>query len=468
MRRLLLSFLGCAVFLFGACTTAKGQYKGIDEKLTRRDYHGAIEQITAAKEKDYGEKNRVWYYLDLGILLHYAGEYEKSNEYLTKAEEAIEELYTESVSRAIGSFALNDNTKEYAGEDYEDIYTNVFKALNYLALGQSEEAGVEVRKVHVKLNKLEDKYPIEEEDVRAKAPPVFRSSALAHYLSMQIYRMEKEWDEAEIDRKKIAAAIRKQRDIYLRLADPEQAIEIDDGALPTEIPDGGAVVSVVAFNGLGPEKVARQINVNTIAGFISISSRVDDKKDGAVSEVRALFHYPDLLIPIPMMPPGYNFTVELPEIRHKRPVADRIRVVVDGTRELELFPIENISRVAEVTFARKVAGAYAKTLIRAGMKFAAAIAASEAAARAGGGLVGALTRFGTSTLASATEKADLRMSYFFPGEAYAGELVVEPGEHEVAITYYRGSAEVFRETKKIMVQPNSLGIVEAFYPGVQR
>ncbi len=468
MPRAIFCLIVCAAFLFGACTTAKGQYRGIDEKLTRRDYAGAIAQIEAAKEKDYGEKNRVWYYLDLGMLLHYAGDYEKSNEYLTKAEDAIEELYTESVSRGIGSFVLNDNTKEYAGEDYEDIYTNVFKALNYLALGQAEEAGVEVRKVHVKLSKLEDKYPIDEEDVRAKAPPVFRSSALAHYLSMQIYRLEHEWDEAEIDRKKIASALRKQRDIYLRLADPEQAIEIDDGALPTKIPEGQAVIGVIAFNGLGPEKVARQINVNTIAGFLSISSRVDDKKEGAAAEVRALFHYPDILVPIPMMPPGYNFTIELPEMRHKRPIADRIQIVVDGIRKVELFPIENISRVAEATFARKVAGVYTKTLVRAGLKFAAAIAASEAAARAGGGLVGALTRFGTSTLASATEKADLRLSYFFPGEAYAGEIVVEPGEHEVTIAYYRGSSLVYRETKRITTKADSLGIVEAFYPGVHR
>jgi len=454
--------------LLANCTTAKGQYKGVDEKLTRRDYHAVIAQIEAAKGKDYGEKNRVWYYLDLGMLYHYAGDYAKSNEYLTEAENAIEELYTESISRAAASFVLNDNTKEYAGEDYEDIYTNVFKALNYLALGNNEAAGVEVRKVHVKLNKLETKYPIEEENVRKAAPPLFRSSALAHYLSMQIYRMEKEWDEAEIDRKKIAAAMRGQRDLYIRLADPEQAIEIDEGALPTEIPPDRAIVSVVAFNGLGPEKVARQINVNTIAGFLSISSRVDDKKSGAAAEIRGLFHYPDILIPIPMMPPGYNFTVELPEMRAKCPAADRIRVVVDGREEIELFPIENITRVAEATFARKVASAYAKTLLRAGAKFAAAIAASEAANRAGGGLVGALTRFGTSTLASATEKADLRLSYFFPGEAYAGELTVDPGEHTVTITYYRGFSEIFRETKRITISANSLALVEAFYPGVQR
>jgi len=467
-HRVPIALLLGAAFLLGACTTSKGQYQGIDEKLARQDYRGALQQISDAKEEDYGEKNRAWFYLDAGMLLHYAGEYEKSNEYLTDAENAIEQLYTESVSRAAGSFILNDNTTEYAGEDYEDVYTNVFKALNYLALGQAEEAGVETRKVHVKLTRLADKYPVEEEAVKKEAPPLFRSSALAHYLSMQMYRMDREWDEAEIDRRKIAEAITGQPGVYLRLADPEQAIALADDALPTAIPEGRGVVSVVAFNGLGPEKVARQINVNTLDGCLNISSTVDDKKEGDVAEVKALFHYPQIKIPIPLLPPGYNFTVELPEMRAKRPLADRIRVVVDGAQEVELFPIENIARAAEVTFARKVAGAYTKTFVRAGLKFAAAIAASEAANRSGGGLVGALVRFGSSTLASATEKADLRLSYFFPGEAYAGELAVDPGEHAVTVVYLRGGSELFRETRNVTVKPNSVGIVEAFYLGVYR
>ena len=85
-------------------------------------------------------------------------EYEESNIHLTQAEDAIEELFTKSISKATASMLLNDNTFAYAGEDYEDIYVNIFKALNYINLNKPESAFVEIRKVNIKLNLLEDKY----------------------------------------------------------------------------------------------------------------------------------------------------------------------------------------------------------------------------------------------------------------------------------------------------------------------
>ncbi|HSA32334.1 MAG TPA: hypothetical protein P5077_01265 [bacterium] len=464
-RGSIISIMLAAALFFAACGTSKAQYAGVDDKLRRGDYVSVAKQINDLKEKEYGEKNRVLFYLDLGMLMHYAGQYQQSNELLTQAENAIEELYTVSISKEAGAAIVNDNTREYSGEDYEDVYVNIFKAFNYLALNDAEGAAVEAKKVHIKINKLKDKYPIEDEEVKKQELPVFKESALAYYMSMLLYRMEKAWDDAEIDRKKLMEAMSGQKGVYIKLSNPEEAITLEDEALATAIPEGKGVVSVVSFNGLGPEKMARILNINTLGGGINISSRLDDKKDGAKADVRALFHYPQMRIPIPLMPPGYNFTVEFPEMVSKRPMAHRIEVVVDGTQKMDLFPIENISRVAEVTFAQKIASAYVKTLIRAGVKFAAAVVASEAANKAGGGLVGAITRFGTSTIASATEKADLRLSYFFPGEAFAGELALDPGEHQVTVTYYYGGGVIHQEKKTVTVKEGDLQVLETFYLG---
>ena len=121
-------------------------------------YSQAARIIEKAKGKDYQEKDRVLYYLDLGMLYHWAGLYEESNRMLDEAEMAIEELFTKSISRALSSGLLNDNALDYSGEDYEDIYLNVFKGLNYLALGNQSAALVEFRRVDIKLTILEDKY----------------------------------------------------------------------------------------------------------------------------------------------------------------------------------------------------------------------------------------------------------------------------------------------------------------------
>ena len=61
------------------------------------------------------------------MLHHYNGDFEQSNTLLSKAETAFDELYTKSIGRAAASMLLNDNILEYSGEDYEDIYLNIFK-----------------------------------------------------------------------------------------------------------------------------------------------------------------------------------------------------------------------------------------------------------------------------------------------------------------------------------------------------
>jgi len=139
-------------------STDKQHYASINQRLAANDFEGAIKVLEETKNIYYSKKDRVLYYLDLGLLYHYAKQYQKSNEMLSKAENAIKELYTKSISKVLASMILNDNTLDYSGEDYEDIYINVIKALNYINLNEREEAFVEIRKINEKLNFLEDKY----------------------------------------------------------------------------------------------------------------------------------------------------------------------------------------------------------------------------------------------------------------------------------------------------------------------
>ena len=133
-RSLKLTLILVIIFTISCASTksSKSQFVGIDEKLVARDYQGALKQIEAAKDKFYKEKEKALYYVDVGMLHHYNGDFEQSNILLSKAETAFDELYTKSIGRAAASMLLNDNILEYSGEDYEDIYLNVFKALNYV------------------------------------------------------------------------------------------------------------------------------------------------------------------------------------------------------------------------------------------------------------------------------------------------------------------------------------------------
>jgi hypothetical protein len=107
-----------ALLLLTGCAnlrTDKTHYAGINNLLAKADYSQAITKIEASKEKAYTYKDRVVYYLDIGMLLHWNGEYQKSNEFLEKAERGIEDNFAKSVTRSASSMIMNDNVLAYAG-----------------------------------------------------------------------------------------------------------------------------------------------------------------------------------------------------------------------------------------------------------------------------------------------------------------------------------------------------------------
>src|SRR5690606_34965108 len=87
------------------------------------------------KTKVYQPKDQLLLYLEKGTAYHFAGEYKKSFNDFDLAERNIESNYTKSIARGIKSFVVNDNMLVYDSEDYEDVYINAFKALNFIHMG---------------------------------------------------------------------------------------------------------------------------------------------------------------------------------------------------------------------------------------------------------------------------------------------------------------------------------------------
>ena len=299
---LLLLLSGCAMM-----QTDKSHYAGTEEMLARADYSTAITQIEAAKTISYAHKDRVVYYLDIGMLHHWNGDYTKSNEFLELAERAIEDNFTKSMTRTASSLILNDNALAYGGEDYEDIYLNAFKALNYLALGQTDEAFVEVRRINHKLVQLESKHAqmaqklSEAEEKNIPFVPVknhFQESALGRYLSLLLYRNEANWDDVRIDLEKISKGWKLQPDIY-----------------PFEMPDFSrtkkkirapkARLNVMAFSGLAPDKKASTFYIHTEENIIIFAGSSENYLG------KQSFDGMNML-PWPGISEGFHFKLQLP------------------------------------------------------------------------------------------------------------------------------------------------------------
>jgi hypothetical protein len=424
--------LAAAVVLLVSCATKANVYQEIDGAVGAASFENAVAAIEKGQEGKkpiYPEKSQILLYLDKGILEHYAGRYEASSADLEEGERLIEEAFTKSVSQEVTSYIANDNTKDYPGEDYEDIYINVFNALNYYHRGDTEGALVEIRKVNIKLQTLADKYAAGgskiKEFVKKQAESVvlpndepinLTDSALARYIAGLLYRGDNSLDDARIDFEEISVIYTAAPGVYTGSVPASIGEELD-------IPAGKARLNMVAFTGLAPVK---QQNV--------------------------------LSVPIPLPSNlGNQAKLALPQMVIRPSGINGVTVTLQSGERFPLELIEDMEAVAIETFKAKYGLIFLKTLTRVTVKAIAGEVAAQAAEQAAGGY-GALVSFGSKLVADTSEQADIRLSRYFPGKAYVGGITLDPGSYDVTFTFSNGDTVV----KTIEVKAGRTNLIEAF------
>lgn len=402
-------------------------------------YDEAARIIENYSERAYKEKDLVLYYLDTGMLYHFSGEYEKSNHALEQAERKIEELYTESLTKGVASFILNDNASDYEGEDYEDVYLNIFKAINYLRLGKYDSAMVELRRIHIKLNLLEDRYKKEvaaykdsEEgggQIEAVDNP-FHNDALARYLGMLLYRYQGDRDGTRIEREFFQQAFLSQKGLYDFLPPP-----LPDAELSRE----KAHLSILAFTGRSPTKLEETLRLQTVEDgvWITMSGQGEDYVN-ALMGFRYLF--------MPGVPAGYQFRLSYPRMKLLGSRIDRILIRANGEILGELPLLEDMEKIAYATFLAKQPLVMVRAIARVVSKGIAKELAVEAAFSHSDEM-GLLAWLSLNIGTELSEGADLRVGRYFPARAYGMDYTLPPGEYNIVLEYYQGSRLLFRDER---------------------
>lgn len=452
------------IIIIIGCSSTKtnvSQYGEIDQKLYSGNYQAAISQVEASKEKVYKEKDKVLYYLNLGMLYHYAGEHEKSNNFLTKAEYAIEDLFTKSASKIATSILLNDNALDYSGEDYEDIYLNVFKALNYINLNETDAAFVEINRINLKLGKLDDKYKDlgdkmsagmakkSDEDLKDENKPDFKpaknkfhNDALGKLISMLLYRSENDWDDAKMDLDKIKEAWQSQGQIYnFSMPQLDTYLERTDETK----------VDILSFIGKSPIKKAATYYITTFDGYVNITSTEPVEFSQTMS-------WP--------CKAGKHFKFSLPYIAKRGSVVDKISVEVDGVKKKELKLVENMENVAHTTFKVKAPLIYVKSVVRTILKGLAAEKAKEKMDdEIANSYLGFAAKMATNVAVDMTENADLRISRFFPAQAMIGEIELPSGMHNINVKYFDSNNQLLYTNNigDVFVSSSGINLIESFY-----
>lgn len=447
---LCLIIVGC-----GSIRTQKAFYEPITIELQTGNFDSVVALVEAARaKKKYTEKDRFLYYIEVGLASHYASRYEYSNKRLTEAEDAADELFTKSISKAAASVLLNDNALEYAGEDYEILYTNLIKCLNYLALEQFDEAFVEVKRANLKLEQLEQKYrkaanSFNEESakdssrvqINYQADAVrFNNDAFARYLSMHMYAADNNYDDAELDYDLLRRAFIEQPLIY-----------------PFDIPDvryhsdDKAILSIVALQGLSPVKEALQLRLRSDKDLNLVQIFIDSPNQENIQ-------YSQLILPVSE---DYYFKFAIPKLVERPSDVASIRVIINDQKIGNLQILEDVARVAQDVFAAKKSIIYLRTLARSIGK---AIVAHKTKEKADDGSVGGwLKKLAIDAVVEATEAADLRCSRLLPGKIFVGDFEIAPGTYDVVVEFLDSTGNpVYSERyDKYTVTKNSFNLLEA-------
>ena len=146
-----------SVVLCSSCSTLPA----MQGRVRRLVAQGEAEQASLVFKRassGYGRNHELLFFLDRGMVNHYAGHYEESIQDFERAKELYETLFTQSISKKALTWIWNDYAQPYRGEDFERAMLNLFQAMNFVALGKIDEALVEARNVELLLRRFNQQY----------------------------------------------------------------------------------------------------------------------------------------------------------------------------------------------------------------------------------------------------------------------------------------------------------------------
>lgn len=189
MKKNFVSFILLSGLLFVGCSTYQTKVDSARQSLASHEPEKAIQilQPLAAEEG----KDQLVYVLDYAVALQQAGNYKESAKNLGKADKIADIQDYTSLSKEASSLILSAEMVQYKGDDFEKILINAVNSINYLMLGELDDALVEVRRVNQKLYRF--KY---------EAKRDYEQSPYASYLSGIIWEADRKYDDSYIDYKK--------------------------------------------------------------------------------------------------------------------------------------------------------------------------------------------------------------------------------------------------------------------------
>ncbi len=158
--------LTITLFFFG-CNSVKETTKRFHKNFDKGEYNLASEIVKKeiSNPNQALSKSDMLWALHLGIAQKAAKQYNESIKTFDKVENLLktfdyEYLISDAGSQA-GAVLSNDNALDYEGTEYDGVMVNTYKALNYLALGDKDNARIELNRANERERRAMKKYSAE-------------------------------------------------------------------------------------------------------------------------------------------------------------------------------------------------------------------------------------------------------------------------------------------------------------------
>lgn len=388
ISRALLLLVLSGVFVLQGCSHYAQKSQGVRDSLKSGRPDLALREF---EQQSHDASDKVLTHLHKGMLKRMTGAYASSNKDFEVAKKEMADLYTTSVTQAVGSAVVNDTVRDYAGDRYEQVLLHSYMALNYIAQGKIDSARVEILQADVKMREWGET-PLEDPFVR--------------YLSGIIYEALGEYDQALVSYRKAVKVYKKT---------------ISKHGLPVPNQLKHDLLRMLAYENLSDEleQYSKEFSIKY--------NHKDEKKKGYLIAVLDNGLGPvksqhTIMTWSPIV--NQRLKLALPVYTSKARVTHPARIVVNN-QAYDFNTVENIDGMARKALVEEMPAITVRALARMVIKHKAA----KEAEKRGGGLMGLAFKIGGIV----SEVADTRNWSSLPQEIQLIRIPLSPGEYNARI-----------------------------------
>lgn len=417
------------VFLFTGCATYYQQSFKFQEDFSS----GNLEQAHAflqSHKKASEKKDRLLYFLDRGVIEQMLGNYQESNFYFEEAYLFTQD-FRKSFSNDLVGMIANPMLKPYQGEDFEIVLIHFYKTINYIQLSDFDAALVELRRVNIQLNELNDQY----ENKKNR----YKEDAFAHNLMGIIYEAKGDYNNAFIAYRNAYETYESIYSSEFQVKTPEQLkvdllrmasangfiqelkrYEEEFGIKHKDLPANSGGLVFFWLNGLGPVKSEFSLNLSTVKGSNGVLTFANEQEGFSIPYTESDYYHQT-------EPSDFGdlkfVRMAIPKYKKRIPLVNQAYLQVDSF-QLPLQKVEDINAIAISTLQDRMLREITKSVGRVALKQAAELAAREKNDDLGSFV---------SIVNALTEKADTRNWQTLPHSIYYQRLTLPADTHRIQL-----------------------------------